>query len=219
MNYKQEIIMNKYPKIQTVFLRDPDNKYRTLLEGQFARPEFEYLAHNEWEFTEKIDGTNIRVSWDCKTDKVALNGRTDNASIPAFLVARLMEMFPVEKFAHLYPETSMTLYGEGYGARIQKGGGNYISDGVGFILFDVQIGDNWLDRENVQDIANFLEVDTVPVVGQGTLFDAIEMVRDGFQSHVGIQIAEGLVMRPVIELIDRRGRRIITKIKHKDFVG
>ena len=218
--------MNKYPKIQTVFLRDQNNKYRTLLKGQFARPEFEYLARNLWEFTEKIDGTNIRVDWihEIHFDfpgehNLGFSGRTDNAQIPAFLFAKLQEMFPEEKFAHLYPETSMTLYGEGYGARIQKGGGNYIPDGVGFILFDVQIGDNWLDRENVQDIANFLEVDTVPVVGQGTLFDAIEMVRDGFQSHVGIQIAEGLVMRPVIELIDRRGRRIITKIKHKDFVG
>ena len=29
--------------------------------------------------------------------------------------------------------------------------------------------------------------------------------------------AEGLVMRPAIELLDKRGRRIITKIKHKDF--
>jgi len=209
--------MDKYPKIQTVYLRDPDNKYKTLLEGQFARPEFEYLARNPWEFTEKIDGTNIRVSWDCEpVCKVTFSGRTDNASIPAFLFAKLQEMFPVEKFAHLYPETSMVLYGEGYGARIQKGGGNYIPDGVSFILFDVQIG-NWLERENVQDIANFLEVDTVPVVGQGTLFDGIEMVREGFQSRIGTQTAEGLVMRPVVELATRRGQRVITKIKHKDF--
>ena len=48
--------MIKYPKIQTVYLRDPETKYRTLLEGQFALPEFEYLANNEWIFTEKIDG-------------------------------------------------------------------------------------------------------------------------------------------------------------------
>ena len=205
-----------YPKIQTIFLRDPDNKYKTLLEGQFARPEFEYLAHNLWEFTEKIDGTNIRVEWDYEVDQVAFNGRTDNASIPAFLVAKLMEMFPADKFAHLYPETSMVLYGEGYGARIQKGGGNYIPDGVGFILFDVQIG-NWLDRENVQDIADFLEIDTVPVVGRGTPLADVAMVREGFQSRVGTQMAEGLVMRPVVELADRRGRRVITKIKHKDF--
>ena len=55
--------MEKYHKIQTVYLRDPDNRYRTLLDGKFAKPEFGYLADCEWVFTEKIDGTNIRVDW------------------------------------------------------------------------------------------------------------------------------------------------------------
>lgn len=210
--------MNAYSKIETVYLRDPTNKYRTLLDGQFARPEFEYLARNEWTFTEKIDGVNVRVNWDCSpVDKIIFGGRTDNAQIPTFLLAKLQELFPVKKFAHLYPETPMTLYGEGYGARIQKGGGNYIPDGVSFILFDVMIG-NWLERGNVQDIADYLGIDIVPVIGRGTLLDAIEMAREGFQSRVGTQTAEGLVMRPTVELSDRRGRRIITKIKHKDFV-
>ena len=53
--------METYHKIQTVWLRDPDNRYKTLLEGQWATPEFEYLANNEWTFTEKVDGTNVRV--------------------------------------------------------------------------------------------------------------------------------------------------------------
>lgn len=207
--------MEKYPKIQTVYLRNPETRYKTLLKGQFALPEFEYLADNEWIFTEKIDGTNIRIDWDCQ--RVLFGGRTDRAQIPAFLFTNLQEVFPTEKFLALYPETPMTLYGEGYGARIQKGGGNYIPDGVSFILFDVMIG-NYLDRENVEDIANYLNIDIVPIVGRGTLANAVAMAYAGFQSRIGSQMAEGLVMRPAVELISRTGKRIISKVKYKDFL-
>ena len=206
---------DKYPKIQTVYLRDSATKFKTLLEGQFAEPEFEHLSKCNWEFTEKIDGTNVRVMWN--GESVVFRGRTDNAQLPAFLFVKLQEMFPVDKFVVLYPKTPMILYGEGYGARIQKGGGNYISDGVSFILFDVKIGEIWLKREDVADIAEHLSVAVVPVHGRGTLFDAVEQTRQGFQSHIGLQTAEGLVMRPAVELRTRMGDRIITKIKHKDF--
>ena len=213
--------MRKYHKIQSIYLRDPDNKYKTLLEGQFALPEFEYLSGNEWVFTEKVDGTNIRVHWEPEPEPgqlfVTLGGRTDNAQIPAFLVNKLQELFPVDKLWDVYPETPMTLYGEGYGAKIQKGGGNYIPDGVDFVLFDVMIGGNYLKREDVEDIADRLDIGVVPIIGRGTLLDAVEMVREGFQSQWGDHIAEGLVMRPAVELVSRMGKRIISKIKYKDF--
>lgn len=207
----------EYHKIQTVFLRDPATKYKTLLEGQWALPEFEYLASNDWVFTEKIDGTNIRVKWDVGSGQVRFDGKTDSAQIPSFLIAKLQDLFPVTKFASLYPETSMLLYGEGYGAKIQKGG-VYIPDGVNFILFDVLIACYFLERHNVEDIADKLGIDVVPIVSWGTLFDAVGMVRDGFPSEVGHCIAEGLVMRPETELLSRRGKRIIAKVKYKDFI-
>jgi len=205
----------KYHKIPTIYKRDPTTKYRTLLEGEFATPELEYLAGNSWVFTEKIDGTNIRVYWDGA--RVRFAGRTDKAQIPPFLLTKLEEMFPVDKFKTLYPDTPMLLYGEGYGAKIQKGGGNYIPDGVSFILFDVMIG-CFLERQNVEDIAQQLQISIVPIIGMGTLLDAVKMVRDGFHSLIGDCWAEGLVMRPATELMSRRGERIITKVKHKDFV-
>jgi len=208
--------METYHKIQTVFKRDPATKYKTLLMGEWALPEFEYLCCNPWVFTEKIDGTNIRVDWDC-TEQVRFGGRTDNAQIPVFLLDKLQDLFPLSKFGALYPETPMTLYGEGYGAKIQKGGGNYIPDGVSFILFDVMIGGNYLERHNVEDIAAQLEIDVVPILGNGTLLEAVEFAQEGFLSVVGTQKAEGIVMRPKVELRTRVGHRVIAKIKHKDF--
>lgn len=52
--------MNTYPKIDTIFMRDTEGA-KKLIENNFRDPTIEYLKDNVWEFTEKIDGTNIRL--------------------------------------------------------------------------------------------------------------------------------------------------------------
>ncbi|MEA3446494.1 MAG: RNA ligase family protein, partial [Bacteroidota bacterium] len=116
--------MKEYHKIQTVFLRSPESRYKNLMEGEWALPEFEALKDIEWVWTEKIDGTNIRIMWDGKI--VRFGGKTDNAQIPVFLLNVLQDTFTAEKMNAVFPDaTNVCLYGEGYGAKIQKGG-NYL---------------------------------------------------------------------------------------------
>ena len=219
--------MKQYHKIQTVFLRDPETKFRTLLLGEFAKPEFEYLKDLEWVWTEKIDGTNIRIGWN--GINITYRGKTDKANIPKELFEKLIDMFKDQKdlFASAFdfedvPEDKwpeVIFYGEGYGRKIQKGG-NYIADGVNFILFDVRIGNIWLTRESVEDIGNKFGLKIVPILGEGTLDEAIEFVKTGFKSTISENpdyIAEGIVARPKVELLTRNGKRLITKIKHCDF--
>lgn len=203
----------EYHKIQSVFLRDPATKHKNFLEGCWTLPEFRYLANNEWHGTEKIDGTNVRIYWDADAKKVSFNGRTKDAQMPTFLFEKLTELFPPEKFTS---PNSLTLYGEGYGAKIQKGGGDYIPDGCGFILFDVWCG-IWLNRNSVAEIAEELGIPVAPTVFSGTLIEAVNFVRDGFDSKLRKSAPEGLVLRPYEELFTRRGERLITKIKVKDF--
>lgn len=204
----------KYHKIKTVYERDPENKYKTLILGKYATPELDYLKSNDWVFTEKVDGTNIRIMWD--GEKMRFGGRTDNAQIPTFLYDRLGDLFSEAVLLDKFGDAEVVLFGEGFGARIQKGGGNYIPDGVSFVLFDVYIG-MWLKREDVEDIANSLSIDVVPIVGEGTLVAAVNLAMDGITSMWGDFPAEGLVMRPRVELCTRAGHRVITKIKTKDF--
>ena len=153
-------------------------------------------------------------------NEITFGGKTDNAQIPAFLVQKLRERFSDQvtsfggKFGLDSPE--VCLYGEGYGAKIQKGGGNYRQD-QDFVLFDVKIGDWWLQRKDVEDIAKFFSIDIVPIIGEGTLDEMVEKAKNGFNSIWGDFIAEGIVARPKTELKSRNGHRIITKIKHKDF--
>ena len=207
--------MKEYHKIQTVFKRDMQNNGKTLLMDQYSIPEFEFLKDVPWVFTEKVDGTNIRVM--VKDRRASFGGKTDNAQIPAPLVARLRDLFdPLEnQMVDMFPE-GVCLYGEGYGPKIQKGGKNYglIQD---FVLFDVKIGEWWLERYNVEDVANKLGLRVVPIIGEGTLDDLVEKVRAGIKSTWGDFAAEGIVARPKIELRTRNNSRIITKLKTRDF--
>jgi len=205
-----------YHKIQTVFKRDPETKYKTLLEGEYSLPEFEYLADCQWAWTEKVDGTNIRVEWD--GSKVTFGGRTDRAQIPAQLVAWLEDKFlaQVDTFVDVFGSDPATLYGEGYGAKIQKVGHLY-SPQQKLVLFDVRCGDWWLERKDIRGVAAQLGVCIVPLVGQGTLPELVGYVRAGALSRWGDFLAEGVVARPTVELKARNGHRIITKLKCKDF--
>ncbi len=203
--------MREYHKIQSIFKRDAKGNFIT----EFSTPEFEYLRNNMWVGTEKIDGTNIRIMWD--THKIKIGGKTDKAQIPTFLYDKLNELFTFEKMKKAFPETEVCLYGEGYGAKIQKVGSSYIPDGVDFILFDVKIGNFWLKRGDVDDIAHKLKIKSVRIVFEGNLEKAVNMIRLGFNSTIGKAKAEGLVLEPSCQMLNRQGERIITKIKTKDF--
>lgn len=214
--------MNTYHKIQSVFLRDPETNMKKLDFGKWAKPEFEYLANQNWYWTEKIDGTNIRVIFDGET--VEFKGKSDNAEIPKPLLKKLAETFTLEKMKSNFINLCETyggvcLYGEGYGKKIQKGH-HYISDDVSFILFDVKVGFFWLERDNLYDIAGKLDIPIVPIMGAGSLSDAIALASMGFKSTIAENKdydAEGLICFPTCQLFNRHGDRVITKIKTRDF--
>ncbi len=208
--------MEKYHKIETLLVRDKTTF--KAIEGEWRLPEFDYLKDLKWMFTEKIDGTNMRVEWSpyCSGTPLRFGGRTDNAQIPVFLLNKLQDIFQVGNLSVLYPELHFVLYGEGFGAKIQKGGGNYQLV-QSFVLFDVLVGEWWLRREQVQEVSEEFRIGVVPEVGRGSIAKAMIFEADGHTSHWGDFLAEGIVLRPRVELKDRAGNRIITKLKHKDF--
>ena len=210
-------MMKEYHKIETLFKRDP--KTKKLIIGEYTNETVKYLKDNIWQFTEKVDGTNIRVYWD--GHRVTFGGRTDNAMIPAHLINKLNDLFGGEVneqlFEQKFGDTPVELFGEGYGPKIQSGGA--YRDDVDFILFDVMIKDTYLKRESVEDIANYFGINIVPVVLEGTIQDGIDYVMNNLKSTIAVNGAEieGVVGRPKVEVLDRLGRRVIVKIKRKDF--
>lgn len=207
-------MLKEYHKIETLFERGEDKK---LINGKFRDETVEFLKDNIWQFTEKIDGTNIRIYWD--GHKVSFYGRTDKAQIPAFLVNRLNELFGgnvnEEMFEQKFGENEVMLVGEGYGEKIQNGG--LYRKGQDFILFDVMIGENWQSRETIEDIAKYFNLDVVPIVLEGTIEEGVNYVKSNPKSKIGTANSEGLVGRPKVEIQTRTNKRVIVKIKVRDF--
>ena len=208
--------MVEYHKIEGLFKRDEQSK--KLIEGNYRNETVEFLKDMEWEFTEKIDGTNIRIIWD--GHKVEFRGRTDNAQIPSALLNRLIELFGGEVNEQIFEQNfgnkEIMLIGEGYGAKIQGVGGLYRPD-QDFILFDVMIGENYQSRETVNAVAKMFNLDVVPIILKGTIQEGIDFVKTKPKSTIGTAPMEGLVGRTKAELKDRCGNRIIVKIKARDF--
>lgn len=213
----------EYQKINTIFKRDSNN---IIIPTLFTCDEFEYLKDCKWECTEKIDGTNMRIElFKDENDNliVEYHGKTDKANIPALLLDRMKELFDNIDFTEIFPSftknDTITIYGEGYGKKIQNGG-NYIKDGNDFILFDVRYNNFWLRRDALEDIANKLHIKIVPLIGYMNIQEAIEYVKKGFKSTIAENKdydAEGLVLKTPNGLRFRNGDRIITKIKTCDF--
>ena len=200
----------------------------------------------KFECTEKVDGTNMSIYlipastkivqvetmpgvWEdqevTEPGRMEVHGKTEKAQLNPKLLENIYRKWPVEKLVEVFtrdgvgPTDTIILYGEGYGAGIQKGG-NYIKNDVDFRLFDVQIGKFWLEREALEDIASKLSMDIVPVIGYMTIDEAIEYVKKGFKSTIAENKdydAEGLVLKMPLGLLKRNGGRIMTKIKTCDF--
>ena len=233
----------EFPKIDTLYERD--EKFKVDI-TKLRRPEF--AIPREWIVTEKIDGTNCRISLEPKHETttpcssgcacavewvVRFYGRTENSQMPTFLLEHLQKTFTLDKMKALWcgpgeAEYPIVLYGEGYGAKIQKGGGNYRRDGdVSFRLFDVLIGDTWLRRADVEDVAKQLYIEPVPLLVDPpwALGLCVDMVRDK-ETPLGSvvafiegvpRVAEGIVAFTDPPLFNGQGKRLMWKLKTEDF--
>lgn len=232
-------IHRTYPHIDTCFKREMDKTspyYNCIRPDEpLVDPVFDWArkAGIKFECTEKVDGTNMSiyiypwciVNGEITEYEMEVHGKTEKAQLNPKLLENIYRKWPIEKLVEAFtyngqkPTDTIILYGEGYGAGIQKGG-NYIKNDVDFRLFDVQIGKFWLERDALEDIASKLSMDIVPVIGYMTIDEAIEYVKKGFKSTIAENKdydAEGLVLKMPLGLLKRNGGRIMTKIKTCDF--
>ena len=236
--------MSKYPKINSLWKRNMErgeNKGK-IIEGEYACPEFKNIKL--WRVSEKIHGRNTRVEFHAKIyngkveiSNIEFKGRTDNSDIPSTLVKYLMETFTKERLVDMVriridketdkpvdEEFDVILYGEGYGVKIQSGGGRYRDD-ISLALFDVKIGEWWLEREDVEDIANKLEIEIVPDLGIMTEDEIVYLVKTGYQlkgfkskiSKDKTLDAEGIVARSYPLVLFKNGDPLMFKLKQEDF--
>lgn len=211
--------MKKYPKIENLF--EFDERYKNILGlNQYCQ----VLKNIKWIGTEKIDGINIRIYWNGYRIQIA--ARTEQSQIPIHLMDYLSNIFLVEEmeyvFEQMFGEKEVYLFGEGYGYKIQANSEKYFKDekSVGFILFDVNIDGFDLPRNNVSELAERLGLESVPIVFEGTLDEAIDFVRTHPMSTLGNHLheMEGIVLQPVIQLYDKNKNPLKFKCKYRDLV-
>lgn len=203
----------EYHKIETLYERAPNFK---VIEGNLKNRVYGIIK--TWHWTEKIDGTNMRAIWNPESEaKLTFGGKTNTASIPGDLLIWMQKNISVDTLNTIFSGTPAVIYGEGYGAGIQSGGS--YSPIKKFIVFDVLVDNKWwLAREDTEDVASKLGLDHVPYFGEMTLEEATTFVKTGFQSRLSEKVkGEGLVGRPVETLFDKKGARLIVKLKTKDF--
>ena len=74
-----------------------------------------------------------------------------------------------------------------------------------------------MQRCDIEKYAKEFNIDVVSIIGMGNIENVINIVTKGFKSKIGIAEAEGLIIKPFYELFDRMSRRIVIKLKVKDF--
>lgn len=229
----------EYPKIHTLWKRDPIT--HKIIEGEYSKEEFASIS--KWLITEKIDGTNIRVYYVFQDPAyfptvgtinpygiVDFLGRTAKATIPDHLLEYLKNTFTPEKMFKTFVEGKnnvkhmcVTLYGEGYGPKIQNG--HLYREDVSFILFDVKVGHWWLERSDYEKISESLNIDMVSDISSKLQIisnhnEIISYIKDEtYKLHISKPDYpfEGIIARAYPMMLFRDGTPIMFKLKVKDY--
>lgn len=223
---KQSSFEETYHHIEAPTISDDEfgkqfKKRKLTIPTQFTGPEvwrseeLYYLRNDDWTFKRKVDGENIRVKWD--GNEVLWNGKTDkfvcDSEFTDYMNSTFLEEIFEEKFGR---EKTVLLFMERMGKKVQTNELNL--DNVEVVLFDVKIGETWLEEENIKEIATYFGIKTVydfmpDPNHHDRLLALIERMSQGeFKDW------EGIVAQPQVGLRDRRGKRLIVKIKNKDYL-
>lgn len=201
-----------YPKINTCFERDKKGR---LLEDIWL-PEYAGLQYEKWEIFEKINGTNLRITWE--NGKVSFGGRTEEAQLNAHVLNGLIEKFHTPEGyktldSYFGNTDEITIFGEGVGSKIGTDAKHYSAEGE-FILFDIHSSVmKWAHEPALEEFSELFKLRRAPYLGSLNLIEAIDLVKGGFASKFGDFPAEGVVAHRY-----DCGKRVTTKLKTKDFV-
>lgn len=186
------------------------------IENLYRSKAQEILLFKELYALEKVHGTSANISW--KEGKVSYFPGGESLS-------KFKSLFNEERLVKHFTELGheeVVVYGEAYGGSCQKMSYMYGPE-LGFIVFDVFINNIWLDVPNMDEVATRLEQEVVPWRKIVCDLAAIDNERDR-PSEVAVRrgfteehIREGVVLRPLAEMFNRYGERMIVKHKHEKF--
>ena len=193
------------------------------------------LLFKECYALEKLHGTSAHIKFKTNPSNKAQwqlvlfsGGEKYNNFIALFdddaLMAKFLTLSPE-------PDKEYTIYGEAYGGS-QQGMSLTYGPKLKFGVFDVQVGESWLDVPNGEKFAKDFGLEYVPWEKVSTDLPALDAQRDkpsvqAIRNGVSILNAdgtitnprkrEGVVLRPLIEVRLNNGDRVMAKHKGDDF--
>jgi hypothetical protein len=173
------------------------------------------LLFRECYALEKLHGTSASLIWKNAMVEYFPGGESLVKFMSIFDDMQLKDRFR----AVGHPEVS--IFGEAYGGKCQGMSETY-GGAMKFAVFDVKVGDNWLAVPDMADIAKQLGLEVVHYERIKTDLVAIDAQRDApsiqaIRNGAGERKREGVVLRPLIEVLTNDGRRVIAKHKREDF--
>lgn len=167
---------------------------------------------------EKIHGTSCHVAWSDNQIRLFCGGCKQSLFDAIFDQTTMKGKFIENGFL----DRKVIIYGEGYGGSQQAMKATYGPD-LKFIAFDVKIDNVWLPVPKAEKVVIDMGLEFIPYKETSTDLKELDAERDA-DSIVAIRngmgpgkIREGIVIRPLIELTDNRGNRIIAKHKRDEF--
>jgi hypothetical protein len=178
--------------------------------------EQDILLFKECYALQKIHGTSAHISFKVTEVRFFAGGESHE---------RFTALFDQDDLASKFKElgiNEITIYGEAYGGK-QQGMSETYGKELKFVVFDVKIGDVWLDVPNAEQVATDLGLEFVYWEKVSTDLEELNRMRD-MESQQAIRNGvgpgkkeEGVVLRPLIELTKNNGNRVICKHKRDDF--
>jgi len=174
------------------------------------------LMFKECYALEKIHGTSAHVRWKDGEVEFFSGGEKHDKFVKLF-----DKDFLTEKFTELF-DCDVVIYGEAYGGKQQGMSATYGKE-LKFVVFDVKVDGNWLDVPNAEDVATKLGLEFVEYEKITTNLKEVDRCRDedsamAIRNGIGSgKLREGVVLRPLMELIKNNGSRLIVKHKRDEF--
>ena len=176
------------------------------------------LMFRECYAMEKIHGTSAHVAWD--NEKKTFTFFSGGEKHEKF--CSLFDLSALTANALTLLSADTVFYGEAYGGK-QQGMSQTYGPSLKFVVFDVKIKNCWLDVPSADLLAKSMGFEFVDYVKTSTDLPALDAIRDMPSRQAkrnGItedKKAEGVVLRPLMELTRNNGERIICKHKRADF--
>jgi len=169
---------------------------------------------------EKIHGTSAHINYNTEYQKANFfSGGESHVRFLTlfnsdFLESKMKEMFPTSAF--------VTIYGEAYGGK-QQGMSNTYGKELRFIAFDVLVDEVWLNVPDAENLCSQLNLEFVNYVKIPANIESLNAERDkpsiqAMKNGCGeAKIKEGIVLRPLEEMVTNNCKRIIAKHKRDEF--